>query len=88
MIQIVHFHLACMVGIDINTKAYETTRCVGMSHNTKDLLKLFCMLNGTSSNLVINSLLRQWYFSSLEQLETDYPDKIDDWQGIRELLHN
>ncbi len=45
------------------------------------------MLNGTSSNLVINSLLRQWYFSSLEQLETDYPDKIDDWQQIRELLH-
>lgn len=71
----------------MNTKDYETSRCVGMNYDTKEMMKLFCMLNDTSSNRVINSLLRQWFFNSLASLEDQFPDKIDDWQQIREQLH-
>jgi len=71
----------------MRTIDYETSRCVGMNHDTKQMMMLFCMLNDTTPNVVINSLLRQWYFHSLPELETQYPDKIYEWAEIREKLH-
>jgi hypothetical protein len=68
-------------------REYPTSAIIGMNDDNKQLLKLFVLLNGTTISKLTNQLYRQYFFNNLASLELQYPDKMNDWNNIRELLH-
>ncbi len=68
-------------------REYSTSAVVGMTEGNKKLLKLFVSINDTNMSKLTNQLYRQFFFNNLASLELQYPDKMDDWNDIRELLH-
>ncbi len=71
----------------VKLREYETSTVIGMHSEDKKLLKLFVSINNTNMSKLTNQLYRQFFFNNLASLELQYPDKMDDWDEIRELLH-
>ncbi len=68
-------------------REYPTSTIIGMNDDDKQLLKLFVSINGTTISKLTNQLYQQYFINELEVFEDDFPDKQNDWNNIRELLH-